>query len=365
MQNVRDWTEADIKRSKAVVTLRIGVPTIGGELLESVLESRQPLLLSAGAMWDNKRRQFRLPSDSLIGSDVALDSAGFVAMKLYGGYPWSVSQYVEDCVLTRFRDRSAPGNPVTAPYFPWAWWSQMDLCCEPEIAANRQMVRARVQGTASLLQECRDVCHYYWEEEGWNHDWLPYPMPILQGWESSDYELSADLLDKVVKGRWPDLVGLGSVCRRNVQGANGVLQLLRHLDRILPSNSKLHLFGVKGTALSAISTYFPDRVASVDSMAWEFAARVEARKAGRRKTIDYRLDHLETWMGRNLDRSAPHQQVLHFSNQETDIAVILNGLYQSMPDRLLYHIEKTGMDARIGDILYELFPAYKSREGTR
>jgi hypothetical protein len=361
MQGVRDWTDAGVKRSRAAVTLRIGVPTTGGELLEAILGSGQPLLISAGAMWDNTRKQFRPPSDVLLGADVALDSAGFVAMKLHGGYPWSVSQYVEGCVLTRFRDRSHAGSPVTAPFFPWAWWSQMDLCCEPEIAGNRQMVRARVQGTASLLQECRDVCHYYWEEEGWNHDWLPYPMPILQGWESGDYELSADLLDKVVKGRWPDLVGLGSVCRRNVQGPNGVLQLLAHLDRILPSTTKLHLFGVKGAALSEISKHYADRVASVDSMAWEMAARMEARKTGERKTVGYRVDHLKAWMDRNLDRSDAPQQVLQFSQQGVDISTVQRGLYGSMPDQLLYHIEKTGMDTRIDDILYQLFPQYKAR----
>jgi hypothetical protein len=240
----------------------------------------------------------------------------------------------------------------------------MDLCCEPEIAGNRQAVRARVHGTASLLQECRDVCHYYWEEEGWNQDWLPYPMPILQGWESADYELSADLLNKVVKGRWPDLVGLGSVCRRNVQGPNGILQLLGHLDRILPAHTKLHLFGVKGTALSEISRHFSARVASVDSMAWEMAARMEARKTGERKTVAYRVDHLKAWMDRNLDRSSAPQQVLKFSHEEVDVATIRRGLYQSMPDRLLYHIEKTGMEAVIDDLLYELFPAYKSRSRT-
>ena len=72
MQGVRDWTDAGVKRSRAAVTLRIGVPTTGGELLEAILGSGQPLLISAGAMWDNTRKQFRPPSDVLLGADVAL-----------------------------------------------------------------------------------------------------------------------------------------------------------------------------------------------------------------------------------------------------------------------------------------------------
>jgi hypothetical protein len=46
----------------------------------------------------------------------------------------------------------------------------MDLCCEPEIAADRATVLARVAGTADLLTVCRD-------EAG--RVGIAAPMPVL------------------------------------------------------------------------------------------------------------------------------------------------------------------------------------------
>lgn len=225
------------------LTVRAGLPEWTGHLVRVAAGLGCPTLVSAGRRWRDGRlhgvpRAFRLP-------DVALDSAGFVAMRHHGGYPWTVADYVG-----------------LAASYPWAWWSQMDLCCEPEIASDRTAVRDRVRGSAQLLRECRAVA----ADRG-----IPAPMPVLQGWTVDDYRLSAVHINEVLGGQWPALVGVGSVCRRQLDGPDGVFAVVTVLDRILPPEVGLHLFGQKGDALGFFATW--DRVASVDSCAWDDRAR--------------------------------------------------------------------------------------------
>lgn len=203
--------------------------------------------------------------------DVALDSAGFVAMARYGGYRWSVAQYVE-----------------LAGLFGWTWWAQMDLCCEPKVATDRQAVLERVHGTAGYLLACRAQVDA-WEAQGC--DWLTHPMPVLQGWRPEDYERSAALADTVLDGEWPSLVGVGSVCKRHEGGPDGLWAILRHLDAVLPPHVRLHLFGAKGNALPALARW--GRVASTDSMAWDFGARYD-RKHRASSTVE-RVAAMERW----------------------------------------------------------------------
>jgi hypothetical protein len=108
---------------------------------------------------------------------VALDSAGFVAQHLCGGFPWTVRDYVE-----------------LAASYPWDWWAQMDLCCEPEVAKDRGEVKRRVAATVRLLGECRDEA----ARRG-----IGPPMPVLQGWEPGDYLDCAEAM-----GELPPLVGV-------------------------------------------------------------------------------------------------------------------------------------------------------------
>jgi hypothetical protein len=87
-----------------------------------------------------------------------------------------------------------------------------------------------------------------------------------------DYLRCMDLLSV---DDWPDLVGLGSVCRRNLHGPDGIATIVEALDRVLPPNVKLHLFGVKGGAISEFGDH--PRLASIDSMAWDFGVRCKQR----------------------------------------------------------------------------------------
>ena len=63
------------------------------------------------------------------------------------------------------------------------------------------------------------------------------------------------------------------------------------------------LFGVKGQALERVKMY--NWVASVDSMAADFAARVKARKAGVSNTIAHRVAEIDRWMEAATRRASP------------------------------------------------------------
>lgn len=256
-------------------TVIVGMPAPSGRLREQSPKG-VPILISANALWDRRRLRFRLP-DPPPYYDQCLDSAGFVAMVRYKGYPWSVDEYI---------DFAAP--------LPWIWYAAMDYCCEPDVAANHAEVTKRVHLTAATLQECRDRVRWLQEIEGIH--WAADPMPVLQGWRPGDYKRSAELTNEVLRGDWPSVVGLGSVCRRQLKGPDGIYALLGHLDAILPPHVQLHLFGVKSGALQRLADH--PRLCSIDSCAWDFAARVEARKTGAAKSIAYRGKFLRDWYDR-------------------------------------------------------------------
>lgn len=223
--------------------VRVGIPEHSGHLPRVAAQLGCPALVSAGRGW--RRGRLTTPGRAIDGlADVALDSAGFSAMRHHGGYPWSVADYVR-----------------VAGSRPWAWWAQMDLCCEPEIASDREAVRVRVSQSAAMLVVCRAAA----ERAG-----VSAPMPVLQGWEPDDYARSADQIAAVV-GEWPALVGLGSVCRRELLGPAGVFAVVSRLDRVLPARVRLHLFGQKGEAIAELRGCA--RVASLDSCAWDDRAR--------------------------------------------------------------------------------------------
>jgi hypothetical protein len=303
-----------VKRQRDVL-VRIGLPVVTGTLIEQAPPGSR-FLVSANAFWSRQRQQFVAPVDrdelryltegskaprgsrpllwERLAYGTALDSAGFVAMTLYGGeYPWSVAEYV---------------NFATA--FPFDWYSSMDYCCEREIAADRQIVRRRVELTAERYGDCIEHARYLREGEGM--DWVTDATPIVQGWLPEDYRECVHLLDQHMHDGWPELVGVGSVCRRQLTGPDGIDRILATLDSVLPPHVKLHLFGVKSTALRKLAKH--PRIASIDSCAWDFAARSAAywqRKAEReagvpeagltKKTIAFRGEFMRDWATKQVE----------------------------------------------------------------
>lgn len=256
--------------------IRVGISRPNGTLLRTARELRAPIMVSAGAYirpWPKAERWrvpfpgFRRPAASLAGFDAALDSAGFVAMVVYRGYEWTVGQYV-----------------ALAAQHPWTWWSQMDLCCEPEIAGERDTIRLRQAETARLYWLCAH------EAERLQ---IARPMPILQGWHPDDYARAVDWWLPIESG----LVGVGSVCRRQLHGPDGLEAVIDGLDRALPPGITLHLFGVKSEAVAMLAGH--PRIASVDSMAWDSRSRYA--NFGK-NTIELRAQEMRRWYARQLAR---------------------------------------------------------------
>lgn len=246
------------------ITVRAGVPQIYGHLIAAAHEANIPVLFSANAFAKRDTRPsnigafrispaanfngFNLSAARKIpaGLDAALDSAGFVASNRYGCYRWTVEQYYD---LVTARD--------------WTWHAAMDFCMEPQVAGSKLVRMIRMHATAQGYIECVNEAR----RRG-----APMPMPVLQGWMPEDYLRCMDLL---AVDDWPDLVGLGSVCRRNLHGPDGIATIVNALDRVLPPNVKLHLFGVKGGAITEFGDH--PRLASIDSMAWDFGVRCKQR----------------------------------------------------------------------------------------
>lgn len=156
----------------------------------------------------------------------------------------------------------------------------MDYCCEREVSGDRQLRLLRIAATAQLFGACSRAA----EERG-----IARPMPVIQGWHAHEYAQCIEWLP-IGNDAWPDLVGVGSVCRRQLEGEHGILNIVATLDRLLPAKTKLHLFGVKSATLAALGPH--PRIASMDSMAWDFGARVK-RRTGR--DMKFRIACMAAW----------------------------------------------------------------------
>jgi len=211
----------------------------------------------------------------------SLDSAGFSAMVQWGGYPWSVQQHV-DFVRTN-------GGRWRMP-LPWQWWAAMDYCCEQKIASHRAEVMRRMALTIATAEETLEQVEAWWEEGDLD---LTYPLLTLQGRTPADYVWSAHEIARIWKYRQcrelPELLGVGSVCTRALHGPEGLLPVLDAIHAELPRNVRLHLFGIKGDAMKCLDRY-DDRIASVDSMAWDVEARRDAQHIRKKTGMEYSCD---------------------------------------------------------------------------
>jgi hypothetical protein len=264
-------------------TVRIGLPLVSGSLPGFAQNLDAPTLVSANALWNHKAGRFRKPASAIMDLDVALDSAGFVAMNRYGGFRWNVEQYVG-----------------LAGAYSWTWWAQMDCCCEPEVAKDAQEISRRVDWSTMLLWHCLTTARN-WREQG--AFWLQDPMPVLQGWQPAEYRRCAQMYSSVLDRKWPDMVGIGSVCRRNLTGPDGLFNVIEALQEEIPEHVGFHLFGVKGAALEKLKKY--PRVVSIDSSAWDFRARMAARDEDEKYSMAWRGAHMKRWYEKQLERLKP------------------------------------------------------------
>ena len=245
------------------IEIVVGLPHLSrGPLLDRARAMQVPVLVSANAfsrwkrrdgcrIWSGWRTGTLANAHDLVSLD--LDSAGFVLAVKERGIPWSIDDYIG-----------------LAASFPFRRFASLDLCCEAEIARDRDEVLDRIARTIRLNR----ACHARATEAGIACAF----KPVLQGRRPDDYLRSWDGIAHLV--RPGQVVGVGSLCRRHVGGPEGLIAVIDRLDRKLPRDVRLHGFGVEGTALSFLAS-FGDRVASIDSQAYGIAARREAHAAGR------------------------------------------------------------------------------------
>lgn len=257
--------------------LRVGIPITGGKLIAAAREAGYPVLFSANAFFVphgkssplvGEFRKFKdIDHEQFAGVDAALDSAGFVAAAKYGDYRWTPEAYMD-----------------LAAAFPWAWYASMDFCVEEQVAGDKSMRLLRMAATAQMLGRLNRLADIRM---------MKRPMPVIQGWTADEYVQCASWLPL---HEWPDLVGIGSVCRRHLHGDDGIYAILNKLDQVLPPHVKLHLFGVKSTALETLAGH--PRIASSDSMAWDFDARCE-RRTGR--DMEFRVERMHLWASKQTE----------------------------------------------------------------
>ncbi len=266
------------------IEIVVGLPHLNnGPILERAKLMHQPMLISANCLskwrdrggwrsWEGWRHRQLGNATGLRSLD--LDSAGYVLTSRYGGMPWSIGDYM-----------------ALAASYPFRRIAAADYCCEQEIARDRDEVRDRISRTIATNRECR--------ERAADFGIIDRLMPVLQGRTPEDYETCAEGLHRsMMPGT---VVGIGSMCRRGIHGPEGLIAVVSHLDRVLPIGVRLHLFGVKGTALPWLLP-FSQRVVSIDSQAWGTAARREAHRTAKSKTDIFAADHMERWTIAQLAR---------------------------------------------------------------
>lgn len=262
----------------------VGLPHLNnGPILARAKLMQQPMLISANCLskWRNRAgwrswegwRHAQLRNAVGLAS-LDLDSAGYVLASRYGGFPWSIADYM-----------------ALAASYPFRRIAAADYCCEAQIAGDREEVLDRISRTIATNRECR--------ARAADLGIIERLMPVLQGRIPEDYGRCADALHlSMLPG---SVVGVGSMCRRDIHGAEGLIAVVRYLDSVLPIGVRLHLFGVKGSALPWLLP-FAHRVASIDSQAWGTAARQEARRTARSKTDVFAAGHMEQWTAKQLAR---------------------------------------------------------------
>lgn len=211
---------------------------------------------------------------------VDLDSAGFHAMAAWGGYPWTPRSYILDLATS----------------YPFRRISSMDLCVEQEVAGDRDAVRERISKTVALNRECRILA-----DDAGIGDRL---MHVIQGATADDYMRCFDAMSAMIGDE--AVIGVGSMCRRKAEGDDGIVAIVDQLDRRLPRNVRLHLFGLKSDGAEAVAM-LDDRVASIDSQAFGVRARriandIRAADPAFSKSNAFVAGVMEDWWTRQVSR---------------------------------------------------------------
>jgi hypothetical protein len=212
----------------------------------------------------------------------ALDSGGFTELKKHGRWTISPEEYV--AFVRRCRDELGSLD----------WASPQDWMCEPWIIEGGTHNGQHYIGTGlSVAEHQARTVENYLHLTDLAPD-LPF-IPVLQGWEMSDYFAHADAYSAAgVDLSTVPIVGIGSVCRRQATG-----QIADIFDHLRAYGLSMHGFGVKTAGLSM----YADNLVSADSLAWSYGARQDARAGIRhcaKKTCANCLHYALSWRERVL-----------------------------------------------------------------
>jgi len=179
-----------------------------------------------------------------------LDSGAFTQISKHGEFQVSASTYATDI------ERWAQCGDLRAAV-------SQDYMCEPDVlAVTGADVEAHQRQTVDRYKTIREAV-----------DDSIHVMPVLQGWDATDYVRHIQLYGGLLKtGMW---VGVGSVCKRNSHPAD-VEWVLSAVKSERP-DLRVHGFGVKSTALRRPA--IREMLHSSDSMAWSYRARRQGRDA--------------------------------------------------------------------------------------
>lgn len=174
----------------------------------------------------------------------SLDSGAFTEVASFGRFVTSPAEYV--AAVRRYRDEVG--------LLQWA--APQDHMCEPFVLA-----RSTLAGTVDEAQAW--TVDNYLELRTLGAD-LPL-VPVVQGQTLDDYRRHVDAyLAAGIDLTACELVGLGSVCRREATGEIGAI-----VTALAGDGLHLHGFGVKSSGLRRYGAY----LTSADSMAWSRRGR--------------------------------------------------------------------------------------------
>lgn len=184
--------------------------------------------------------------------DWIMDSGAFTEISQHGYYRHSVAEYAAE--IRRWATNGS-GNLLAAVAQDWM--------CEPFIVAKTGL---------SVAEHQRLTVERYDELRAQDVGGV-YILPVLQGFEPSDYVRHLALYgERLGHGDW---VGVGSVCKRN-GNPRAIAAVLLAIKTARP-DLRLHGFGLKTTALA--DPLVRSLLHTADSMAWSFHARKNGRNA--------------------------------------------------------------------------------------
>lgn len=192
--------------------------------------------------------RLRRRKSAFVVGDWIMDSGAFTEISTHGYYRHPVQNYAAE-----IRRWVGNGNLLAAV--------SQDYMCEPWIIHKTGL---------TVRQHQRLTIERYDELLSCDTAGVPI-MPVLQGFDPKDYvEHVRQYGDRLGPGTW---VGVGSVCKRNGD-PSAIEAVLLAIYRERP-DLRLHGFGLKTTALR--SSLVTEILATADSMAWSFHARINGR----------------------------------------------------------------------------------------